>query len=105
MAKNPQNRNFDDVVASTNKKLDELLGNDTTMLPSNQPSVDGEMSVAEISLPGYKSPLPGVGNLGDHLVENYLQDLSREAKNEADKIKMFDFSLSYLLLSGRSVCF
>ena len=98
MPKNPQNKNLDDVVASANKKLDELLGNDKTLLPSNHQSVDGEMSVAEISLPGYKSPLPGVGDLGNHLIENYLQDLSREAKNEADKIKMFVLRILLIVL-------
>merc|ERR1712202_44813 len=77
--KTPPNQNIDQVVASTNKKLAMLLGNHQTSLPSNHDDV--EMSVAELSLPGYKSPLPGVGELGNHQIENYLENLTREAKN------------------------
>ena len=67
-------------------KIDELLRYNVNKSADSNSQSDASI-YSDVSLPGYKSPLPGVGGLNDHAVENMMKKIEEEANDRVSHKK------------------
>ena len=67
-------------------KIDELLRYNVNKSADSNSQSDASI-YSDVSLPGYKSPLPGVGGLNDHSVENMMKKIEEEANDRVSHKK------------------